>query len=151
MATCRCPKCGYVFTAKSSDFGQRFDCPSCRHSAELEVDHVARFDLPERIHIEIQEEDGSQWAGPPMPVLLRRGYWLPPLRTDENGRLDVTREMIERAEQDEVSTGLMDHRGNYAMVPQMEMHVPSMAEGLTMAAERRVNGPAFRAEPNGSG
>jgi hypothetical protein len=61
---CHCPRCGFLFAAASSDFGQAFACRQCGFSGVLDSDHLADFELPEDIRSEIREADGSPWAGP---------------------------------------------------------------------------------------
>ncbi len=116
------------------------DLTPARCAGVLDSNQIAHFELPEEIRIEIVEADRRPWAGPSVPVLLRRGYSLPPLKTDDRGRLRVTKEAFQRAETDEVSTGLMDHRGDYSLVRYVEVSVPSTEQELAMATARRNSG-----------
>jgi hypothetical protein len=140
MVDCRCLKCGHLFRAATSDFGRQVSCRRCRFSRILDTDAIAHFELPDELRISVRETDGHPWRGPAIPVFLRHGYRLPPILIDESGRLAVTKEMFRRSEHDEVSMGLMDHRGEYSTVRHVEISVPSTEQGLAMANARKNSG-----------
>ena len=68
---------------------------------------------------------GAALSLPNVVVLLERGYSLPPLVTDSCGSLAVTADMFEKALSDEVSTGLMDHKGDYSLNRYVTVSVPT--------------------------
>ena len=140
MPTCRCPHCGSVFEASSSSFAKDFECPTCARSFVLDIDHIARFEFPELLAIRVVESDGRDWQGPALPVLVRRGCRLPPLRSDGNGCVSVSREMYERATQEWVATDLMGAKGDYSCERFIEVQVPTISEGIAIASQRGKSG-----------
>jgi len=111
----RCPKCDKLFSPSQSDFGKEFKCASCGFNDILDTGHLARFKLPEKIVIKLTNKDNSPAQLVKVVVIVDYGYQLPPLTTDEEGVLIISNDMFEKARLDEISTGLMDHKGDYAL------------------------------------
>ena len=125
MPTLRCPDCDSLFDAPSSDFGARRSCPSCGAKFVLDVAHMAHFSLPDVFRVQLVDASHSPVPLPRIVVLVRYGYSLPPLATDVGGALSVTGGMFRKAEADEISTGLMDHRGDYSLNRYVSVVVPT--------------------------
>jgi hypothetical protein len=98
---------------------------------------LARFQLPNIIHIQLLTPEGVPFTQIPVPLMIKYGYQLPPLWTNSSGQLRVKRKMFSKAEHDEISTGLMDHRGTYELNRYIQCRVLSQADARA-AAEARV-------------
>jgi hypothetical protein len=108
MPICRCPKCNSLFDAKASEFGGQRGCPECGVQLTLDTSLLARFNLPDVIHIQLigQKSDVATRR-----VDVKYGYPLGQFKTDDNGALTLTKAMIENAINDYVSRdGIMDHK-----------------------------------------
>src|SRR5687767_14303487 len=108
MPQCICPSCKTFFSVSSSEFGEKYRCNSCGTDFVLDVIHLARYQLPDIIQIQLQNIDGTPFTRFPIPVMVDYGYKLPPLQSDSLGRVLIKREMFSKAQRDEVSTGIMD-------------------------------------------
>ena len=125
MPTCRCPDCEKLFDVASSAFGTPYSCPSCGATSVLDVAYLAHFSLPDILRIQLVDVSHSPFQVPRIVVLVRYGYSLPPLATDAFGTLSVTADMFHKAEEDEVSTGIMDHMGDYSLNRYVSVTIPS--------------------------
>jgi hypothetical protein len=77
--------------------------------------HLARYELPSIIRIQLINPDGTPFTRFSIPVMVNYGYRLPPLRSNSNGQILITKEMFLKAQRDEISTGIMDHKGDYSL------------------------------------
>lgn len=93
----RCPKCGEINEAKSSDFGNIFSCQQCKNNFSLDIDLLARFDLPDKIEIVIR---GPQKIND-ITVIVEYGYQFPPLKTNAEGKIIIWKEMFCKAQADD--------------------------------------------------
>lgn len=115
MPECSCPSCKAYFSVPSSAFGENYHCASCGSDFRLDIVHLARYKLPSIIHIQLKNADGTPFTHFAVPVMIAYGYHLPPLLSNRHGQIKVTKEMFLKAEQDEISTGIMDHKGDYSL------------------------------------
>jgi hypothetical protein len=72
--------------------------------------------------------------------MVRYGYQLPQLLPDEKGRIVITKEMFLKAEQEEMTIGIMDHKGDYSLNRYVRIRVPGRSEALRMANARASSG-----------
>lgn len=115
MPECICPNCQTLFKASSSVFGEKYRCANCGFEFNLDVVNLARFQLPKIIHIRLLNSEGTAFTKFSVPIMIEYGYHLPPLRSDSFGKVTVTQEMFLKAQQDEISSGIMDHKGDYSL------------------------------------
>ncbi len=134
---CRCPKCQALFDARSPSFGSQSVCPLCGGRFELDIFHIAHFELPRTIHVRLVDKSGLPIRLPQVIVLVSYGYNFPPLQTDDTGCVTVTAEMFHKAEADEVLTGIMDHKGDYTLLRYVTIRVPSAEELEVMGRLRK--------------
>lgn len=140
MINCRCPKCSEVHNAKSSHFGELATCPNCGLRHRLGTEHLAHFALPEIVAVSLKDQLAQSVQLPNVVISIEYGYSLPPLQTDRNGQLSITRDMFEKAEHDEVSTGLQDHKGDYSLNRYIRVAVLSPGELKHLAEARESSG-----------
>jgi len=137
MIDCRCPKCGKLFeVASSADFGAPFTCVACGFRNTLDTGHLAHFRLPESILLQLVGKDGQPLEVSGVVLILEYGYQLPPLRTDEQGRVVVPERMFQEAQKDDVSRD----RGDYTLNRRIDVAVPTDEELRTIAGRRRSSG-----------
>ena len=140
MPECMCPNCKTPFSARSSEFGVKHRCASCGFEFKLDVAHLARYQLPSTIRIQLRDVEGNPFTRYSVPVLVSYGYQFPPLRSDQQGQILITKEMFMKAQQDEVSTGIMDHRGDYALNRFIHLKVPERTEASKLSKARSSSG-----------
>ena len=73
MPQCRCPDCQTVFPVLSSAFGQRFRCDACGSEFVLDIGHLARYQLPNIIRIQLGKTDGTAFTESPVPMIVDYG------------------------------------------------------------------------------
>lgn len=140
MITCRCPQCQTLFDVRSDDFGSVYRCPVCRAEFVLDRNHLARFQVPRILRIHLVDEGGLPVCLENIAVLVSRGYMLPPLLTDEKGTISIPIEMFLLAQADEISTGLMDHKGDDSLNRYLSIDVPSPSQLRALGEGRRQSG-----------
>ncbi len=140
MPQCRCPDCQTVFPVLSSAFGQRFRCDACGSEFVLDIVHLARYQLPNMIRIQLRKTDGTAFTEPSVPVIVDYGYQLPPLRSDSSGQVLITREMFSKAERDEISTGIMDHKGDYSLGRYIRVRILARSDAIAASKARATSG-----------
>jgi hypothetical protein len=107
----------------------------------LDTLYLARFALPDMIRISLRGEDGKPFVLFSLPVMLEYGYCLPPLLSNSQGEVFVTREVFEKALREHLETGIMDARGaDYSLNRHVRIRVPSREEGLRAAKARQGSG-----------
>lgn len=111
---CRCPGCKALFEAGSGDFGNEFQCARCSWKALLDVEHLAKFSLPEEICVQMAV-GGRELAIAGKSVVADYGYKIGPVLTDSTGKAFFNKSQFEKAQYDEIMSGLMDHKGNYSL------------------------------------
>jgi len=136
MPQCMCPNCKTPFAARSSEFGEKHRCESCGFEFKLDVAHLARYQLPSVIRIQLRDPEGNPFIRSSIPILVSYGYQFPPLRSDQHGQILITKEMFMKAQHDEVSTGIMDHRGDYSLNRFVHIKVPGQSEAITISKSR---------------
>ena len=137
---CRCPKCRELFGTRCCEFGCQHACSSCGNQFNLDTDHIAHFELPQVINVRLVDKSGLPVRLGHVNILVTYGYTLPLLQTDDEGSLTVTVEMFQKAEADEISTGIMDHKGDYTLNRYVTVAVPSAADLQAMGRRRRQSG-----------
>ena len=140
MPYIRCPDCRTIFTVSASAFGQEFLCKSCSSKSLIDTDFLARFQLPEIIRIQLLTPEGTPFTSFPVPVMIDYGYQLPPLLTDSAGQLVISRDMFAKAQRDEISTGIMDHRGDYSLRRYILCKIPSESDARAASKARATSG-----------
>jgi hypothetical protein len=140
MPECTCPNCSTIFRAPSSAFGTLIRCPSCRSEYPLLTEYLARFDLPDSIHLQFREPSGKAFTRFSVPVLVQYGYDLPPLRSDASGQLLIDKAMFLRAQSDEINHAAMDHKGDYSLNRHVRIMVPNRSQGRKLADARMSYG-----------
>jgi hypothetical protein len=135
-----CPNCKTPFSARSAEFGEKHRCASCSFEFKLDVVHLVRYQLPNTIRVQLRDVQGNPFTHSSVPVLVSYGYQLPPLRSDEHGQILITKEMFMKAWQDEVSTGLMDLRGDYSLNRFIHLKVPESSEASKLSKARSGSG-----------
>ncbi len=140
MPECICPNCKNLFTVTSSAFGQPYRCNVCGSQYKLDVDHLARFELPSAIQIQFQDYHGEPFTKFPLSLIIEYGYRLPPLQSNEKEQVLVTKLMFLKAQRDEILSGIMDHKGDYALNRFIRIRVPARREALEMS-EARARSP----------
>ena len=136
MPECLCPICKTSFAAPSAAFGKLYRCDSCGSEYMLDVEHLARYELPTAIHIQFRDRQGEPFTKFPFSVIIDYGYRLPPLRPNGQGQLLITKKMFLGAERDEILTGIMDHKGDYALSRFIRIRVPGLREALELSKAR---------------
>ena len=140
MPDCQCPNCRSYFKASSYEFGLQRQCEICGFEFKLDIDHLARYNLPSLIRIQLVSVDGAPFTKFSVPVLIQYGYSLPPIQSNLTGQLLVTREMFSKAHEDHISTGTMDHKGDYSLKRYIEIYVPSRNDAITISKQRDNSG-----------
>lgn len=140
MINCLCPECSELYSARSSDFGELITCLNCDCRYLLDTEHLAHFTLPERLTVFLKDQLGQSVQIPNVVVSVEYGYNIPPLQTDGNGRLIVSKDVFEKTEQDEMSSGLQDHKGDYSLNRYIRVAVLTPAELKHMAKARKAGG-----------
>lgn len=115
MPECICPNCKTFFSTPSSMFGETYHCNSCGSEFKLDIVHLVRYELPSIIRIQLQNPDGTPFTRFAVPVMVNYGYQFPPLRSNPNGQILISKEMFKKARLDETSTGIMDYKGDYSL------------------------------------
>jgi hypothetical protein len=133
----RCPKCSNIISVISSDFGNEEICGHCKVRFLLDIEHLAHFELPEIVKIRLIGTDKNPDLAD-IVITINYGYDLPPLKTNKDGVLVITKEMFKKAERDEISTGLMDHRGDYSLNRFIEVQLHTNQE-LSQQGDARKN------------
>ena len=110
MPQCKCPRCSTTFNCSSSRFGKTYCCRTCGFSFKLDVVHLARYRFPQIIEIHLVNEEGRPFTDFQVPVFIDYGYYVPPLLPDADGRIVITKEIMEQAKNDHRSTGIMDYK-----------------------------------------
>ena len=144
---CRCPSCLQLFKAASHDFGERFQCAACGYTDTLDDEHLARFDWPHRLLIQVRSPGKVEWDRGPVTILVSRGFlFFPPLLTAHDGKLAITKEMFQRGAWEEASTDIMGRR-DVNLVRNIKIMVPSFDEATRLMTMRRDSGwPALEWE-----
>src|SRR5512144_1381896 len=140
MPECMCPSCKAFFSAPSSAFGEIYRCASCGSEFKLDTVHLARYKLPRIIHIQLQNADGAPFTRFAVPVMVAYGYHLPPLLSNRHGQVTITKEMFLKAERDEISTGIMDHKGDYYLNRFISIRILGKDQA-SKASNARANSP----------
>jgi hypothetical protein len=140
MPECICPSCKAFFSAPSSAFGENYRCISCGAEFKLDVVHLARYKLPSIIRIQLQSTDGTPFIRFAVPVMVEYGYHLPPLLSNRDGQITITKEMFVKAERDEISTGIMDHKGDYSLNRFIHLRILGKNQSIR-ASNARANSP----------
>ena len=140
MPQCMCPNCKTPFSTRSSEFGEQHRCASCGFEFKLEVAHLAHYQLPSTIRIQLRDGEGNPFTRSSIPVLVSYGYQLPPLRSDPQGQVLITKEMFMKAQHDEVSTGIMDHHGDYSLNRFVHIKVLEQSEASKISNARSSSG-----------
>lgn len=138
MPLFRCPTCNAVFSDRADSVGSSVRCVNCSNGFTLDIEHLAHFLLPMELEVQVRHSSGA--AVPDCPVLISYGYDLPPLRTNSQGSISVLRQAFEKSQADEVSTGLMDHKGDYSLGRFVRIRVPSRQEAIRLSHGRRHSG-----------
>ena len=108
MPSCRCTSCEKLFDAKSSQFGSQVQCPTCGKKLSVDIDLLARFSLPDSIHVRLIGEHREITN---QAIKVEYCYPLGPFNTDKHGILILTKPMIEEAIANYISIdGIMDHK-----------------------------------------
>ncbi len=108
MPTCRCPYCKNLFNARSSQFGGQTQCSTCGKELTVDIDLLARFNLPESIEVRLISEN-SEIANEDINV--EYCYSLGSFTTDKQGILILTKSMLDKAIFNYISNdGIMDHK-----------------------------------------
>jgi hypothetical protein len=102
----------------------------------LKTEYLAHFELPDSIHIQLREASGEPFTRFSVPVIVQYGYELPPLRTDAQGQVLVTKEMFLSVQAEELGAGLMDNKGDYSLNRFVRIRIPNRSQALKMAAAR---------------
>ena len=113
---------------------------SCGSEFRLDVVHLAHYELPRSIHVQLQNIDGTPFTRFAVPVMVEYGYRLPPLLSNAAGQIMITKEMFLKAEQDEISTGIMDHKGDYLLNRFIRIRILGKDQS-TAASNARSNSP----------
>jgi hypothetical protein len=140
MPECICPSCNTFFSAPSSAFGERYHCASCGTEFKLDVVHLARYRLPNLIRLQLENTDGTPFTRFAVPVMVEYGYRLPPLRTNAHGQIMITKQMFLKAQYDEISTGIMDHKGDYSLTRYIRIRILGKNEA-DARSKARSNSP----------
>jgi len=140
MPECICPSCKTFFSSPSSAFGEHYRCTSCGSEFRLDVAHLARYELPSIIRIQLQNADGTPFTRFVVPVMVEYGYGLPPLHSNLDGQVTITKEMFLKAKEDEISTGIMDHKGNYSLNRFIRIRILGKNQSIA-ASNARSNSP----------
>jgi hypothetical protein len=140
MPDCTCPICGQPFTVPSSLFGVKYRCSACGSEYLLDIKHPARYELPSIIRIQFHDSRGDPFAEFRVPVMVEYGYHLPPLLSNSQGQTIITREMFRKAQRDEISTGIMDHKDDFALNRFVRIKVPARMEAIKVAEARSGSG-----------
>lgn len=136
MPECICPNCNTPFSASSSAFGENYRCSTCGFEFKLDTKHLAHYQLPNVIHIQLQDINEQPFTRFSVPVLVSYGYEFPPLRSNPEGQILITKEMFLKAQRDEVSTGIMDHKGDYSLNRFIQIKIPGRSEAVALANSR---------------
>jgi hypothetical protein len=136
----RCPSCAELMSVRAIGVGRDITCTSCGARFAADPILLVRFKAPSELRITILESDGSEWRGPPVTVMIERGIRLPPLRTDEHGKLLIRESMFLKAEADERETGLMDKFGDCNLVRYIGVRVLSRSAACKLATQRKDSG-----------
>jgi len=140
MPECLCPNCQTLFKASSSIFGENYHCTNCEFEFKLDVIHLARFQLPQTIHISLLNSEGTPFTNFSVPIMIEYGFRLPPLKSNSFGEVTVTRELFLKAQRDEISTGIMDHKGDYSLNRFVRIKVLGRTEASKLAEMRKNSG-----------
>jgi DNA-directed RNA polymerase subunit RPC12/RpoP len=140
MITLRCSFCRNLFEVESSMIGTELTCQTCSRKQLVDLESLARFELPSRVVVRVVETDGASWRGKPVVVILHRVARLPPMMTDSSGRLEVGRENFLQAEADAQSEDIMGRKGDSEFVRHIYALVPSKRTGADLAVRRGGSG-----------
>jgi len=140
MPECICPSCKTLFSASSSEFGENYRCNSCGAEFALDVVHLAHYQLPNIIRIQLQNIDGTPFIRFSIPVIVDYGYKFPPLQSDSLGQVLIKREMFSKAQRDEISTGMMDYRGDYSLNRFIRIKVLGRSDAIEVSNARIKSG-----------
>jgi hypothetical protein len=140
MPECICPVCGSPFSAPSSEFGRSQRCDVCGSEYELGIEHLARYELPAAIRVQLRDNHGEPFTKFAISVIVDYGYALPPLRPNSQGQVFVTKQMFLKAERDQMLTGIMDHKGDYSLNRFVRIRVPGQREALALSKARSSSG-----------
>jgi hypothetical protein len=133
-----CPSCKTL--VRISRVGDSSRCPICGTAFAADAELLARFNLPRFIRVRLCGADGKAFTDFPVPVFVDYGYRLPPLLTDRQGELTISSNTFAKAKRDEVATGLMDHKGDYALNRYVRIIIRSRAQALAVAKDRAASG-----------
>jgi hypothetical protein len=140
MPECICPSCKTFFSAPSSIFGETYNCNSCGAEFKLDIVHLAHYELPSIIRIQLKNPNGTPFTRFSVPVMVNYGYRLPPLRSNSNGLVLITKEMFLKAQRDEISTGIMDYKGDYSLNRFIHIGILGHNESIAAANARSNSG-----------
>lgn len=132
MPQCMCPNCKTTFSVRSSEFGENHQCISCGYEFKLDVIHLAHYQLPNVIRIQLYDVERNPFTRFSVPVMVNYGYEFPPLRSNKDGQIIITKEMFMKAQRDEISTGIMDYRGDYSL--NRFIHIKLLDRGQSFVA-----------------
>ena len=140
MITLRCQFCSRLFEVDSSMIGTELKCQGCLRTLSIDLNLLARFEVPSHVVVRIVEADGRPWKGKPVVVLLQRWARLPPMKTDASGRLEVDGKDFAEAVLEAQSENIMGAKGDPRLVRYIYAHVLSRTTGMNMALRRRGSG-----------
>ncbi len=137
MTICKCPQCQNEFEAKSNDFGEALRCATCSHEWTLDTDHIARYRIPDLVHICLGDAHGN--ALPYRKIDVEYNFPILKVLTDSNGKAVVTAAMIAKAISDYVSRdGIMDHRyDEYDCQRYIHLRVDSARESIDLSENQK--------------
>lgn len=140
MVSIRCPECEMLLECPSTSFGNQLRCAACATVFMPDTAHLAKFTLPDSLTVELRTSDGHLFTGHHIPVVAEYGYLLPPLLTSGEGRLELTKEMFQRAEKEQLDAGLMDRKGDYSLNRYVRLRIMSGDEGREAGRLRLASG-----------
>jgi hypothetical protein len=137
MVKCRCPQCRNEFQVKTGRFGKTICCSVCSHLWVLNVDHIAKYEIPDIIKIQVKNREGIEL--PNEQVEVEYNYPILKLQTDSKGRILLTGDMIRKGLQDYVSLdGIMDHKGdNHACQRYIHLNVGSVKRSIDLSKNQK--------------
>lgn len=133
---CRCPKCNKLQQVKSQEFGKSFSCNNCHHKVILDIIHLAHFSLPKEIHLQLVGKNNLPLKLSGVAIFADYGYRVGPNFTDKDGKTVFTKFSFEKAEKEEIMSGLMDHKGDYSLSRYLTILVPSKQVSATIDLEK---------------
>ena len=141
MTDFRCPHCKRLAEVASSEIGSEVSCSTCRQTFRADEATLARFEVPSQVKIVVLTTTGTVWRTSRPVLLASRGRLdLPPLRTNIDGEVVLTRQMFSDAVANTANAAIMDFHDDYRLVRYLEVRPLSKAEGGRLAAARAQSG-----------